>query len=291
MAGVTVGVDHDVADLAGRLSVAAEQLVPENEPRADAAPDLDHHEVRRSLVAGEQVRGERGCAAVVGDDGRELVALLEDPRERQVLPVEADGPADRAGPVDDARRPDADPEDRAGRRGADLVDELVDDVDGLLAVAAVEVAADPVGKLATEVGEGGREGALAEVEGDDGPGAGVQRDQGRLLATRARATPDIDRQAFYFEIADQLADAGAGQASQAGDVSARDRPEVVKGAQDKRRVVSAGLRVGRLRREFRACHLPLGPSATSSVEWTKRIVAALATLSILRTKLPVPSRA
>ena len=123
-----VGVDDDMADLAGRLPVATEQLVPEDETGADAAPDLDHDQVRRALVATEQVGREGRRAAVVGDDGREVVPLLEDPGERQVLPVEADRPADRAGLVDDARRPDADAEDRAGRRGSDFVDELVDDL-------------------------------------------------------------------------------------------------------------------------------------------------------------------
>src|SRR5699024_2071357 len=111
VAGIAVAIDHDVTDLAGCLVVATEQLVLEDQPGTDAAAYLDDREVRGSDVALEQVCREGGGTAVVGDDRREVVALLEDLRERQVLPVEAHGPADRAGLVDDARRPDADPED------------------------------------------------------------------------------------------------------------------------------------------------------------------------------------
>ena len=70
-----VGVDDDVADLAGAVAVAAEQLVAEDEAGADAAADLDDDEVLRPLVAAEQVGREGGRAAVVGDDRGEAVAL------------------------------------------------------------------------------------------------------------------------------------------------------------------------------------------------------------------------
>ncbi len=112
------------------------------------------------------------------------------------------------------------------------------------------------GDLAAEVRERRGEGALAEVERDDRPGAGVEGDEGRLLAAGARAPPDIDRQALLLEVADELADARAGEAGQSGDVSPGDRPEVVERAEDQRRVVRAGLRMGRLRRELRAGQRP-----------------------------------
>ena len=102
--------------------------------------------------------------------------------------------------------------------------------------------------------EGGGEGALAEVEGDDGPGVVLERDEGRLLAAGARAAADVLGEAVALEVRDQLADARPGQAGEAGDVRAADRTEVVEGAQDERRVVGSGLRVGGLGRELGACH-------------------------------------
>ena len=65
-----VGLDDDVADLAGAVAVAPEQLAVEDEAGADATPDLDRDEVRGPVVALEQERCEGGRAAVVGDDRR-----------------------------------------------------------------------------------------------------------------------------------------------------------------------------------------------------------------------------
>ena len=150
---------------------------------------------------------------------------------------------------------------RIGRvaAGSDLVDELVDEGDRVVAVAAVEVAAGAGGDLAAEVRERGGERSLAEVEDDDRPGVRVERDEGRLLAAGARAHADVDGQAVALEVADQLADARPGQAGQPGDVRAGDRAEVVEGAKDQRGVVRAGLRVGRLGRELGACHGRVAP--------------------------------
>ena len=75
-----VGLDDDVADLAGAVAVAAEQLVLEDQAGTDAAPDLDRDEVRGPGVATEQVGREGRGTAVVGDDGREVVALVEELR-------------------------------------------------------------------------------------------------------------------------------------------------------------------------------------------------------------------
>ena len=143
-----------------------------------------------------------------------------------------------------------------------------------LAVTALEVAGALRGQLAAQVREGGGEGALAEVERDDGPGVVLERDEGRLLAAGARAAADVLGQAVALEVRDELADAGAGQAGESGDVRAADRTQVVEGAQDEGRVVGAGLRVGGLGREFGACHgWGCGSLATSSRELTKRMVA------------------
>ena len=92
-------------------------------------------------------------------------------------------------------------------------------------------------------------------------GVVLERDEGGLLAAGARAATDVLGQAVPLQVRDELADAGSGQAGEAGDVRAADRTEVVERAQDERRVVGAGLRVGRLGREFGARHgWDAGPS-------------------------------
>ena len=110
-------------------------------------------------------------------------------------------PADRAGLVDHARRADADAEDGGGRGRSDLVDELMDDIEGHVAIAAFQVATRAGGELAAEVRKGGGERAFAEVEGDDRAGVGVECDEGRLLAAGARAAADVGGQAVALEVA------------------------------------------------------------------------------------------
>ena len=134
-----VGFDDDMADLAGTVAVAAEQLAVEDEAGADAAPDLDRDQVVGPLVATEQEGREGRGTAVVGDDRGELVVGGEERAERQVGPGQVDRPADRAAFVDDARGADPDAEDRLVRAGQDLVDEVVDQGDRRVAVLAVEV--------------------------------------------------------------------------------------------------------------------------------------------------------
>ncbi len=87
-----------------------------------------------------------------------------------------------------------------------------------------------------------------------------ERDEGRGLAAGRWAAADFLRQALRGQLGDQVADRGPGQAGEAGDLRAADRAEVVQRAQDEARVVRACLGVGRLGREFGACHGWLGPS-------------------------------
>ena len=82
------------------------------------------------------------------------------------------------------------------RPGEDLVDQVVDEGDRRVAVRAVEVPADPLADLAAQVEEGGGEGALAEVEGDDVAGVVDERDERRLLAAGAGAAADLAGEAL-----------------------------------------------------------------------------------------------
>jgi hypothetical protein len=204
------------------------------------------------------------------------VAILEELGEWQVLPVEVDRPTDRAVGIDDARRADTDAEDRGGGLTPDVVDELMDELDGLLTVAAIELAGAFRGELAAQVGEGRGESALAEVERDDAPRIVLERNECRLLTARAGAAADVLGEAIPRQVRDQLANAGAGEAGQPGDVGAADGTQVVQGAQDECRVVGAGLRMGGLKWDsVRATRSRTSPP-TSSRELTKRMVDALA---------------
>ena len=187
-----VVVDDDVADLAGAGAVALEQRAAEDQPGADAAPDADRDQVRDAVPAGVRVLGEGGRLRVVGDVDRDAVALGDDLAERQVAPVEVDRAADRAGPaVDEAGRPDPDAEQRRGAAVEELVEEVEDEGEGGVAVAAVDRQLDGPADLAAEVDERAREVLLAEVEPDDEARVVVDLEEDRGLAAARRAAPDL----------------------------------------------------------------------------------------------------
>ena len=98
---------------------------------------------------------------------RHAVAALDERPEAQVGPVEVHRPADgaRAG-VDDARRADADAEERRPVIGAQGVDELEDELDGGLAVAPFEGQMDGAQDVAAQVDDRAAELRVAEVEAD-----------------------------------------------------------------------------------------------------------------------------
>ena len=220
------------------------------------------------LLAFEEVGGDGGRARVVGDDGREAVALGEGLAEREVGPVEVDGPADRAVAVDDARRADADARGSAcaGRRRISSIRSWTR-ASAVSPSRALDVAGGPrAGSSPRRSSSAGREGALAEVEGDDVAGVVDELDEGRRLAAGRGRRAGIPGEALLFELRDELADAGASQAGEAGDGSrATDRPEVVEGAEHQARVMGARLRVGRLGWKLRAGHSCSDPCHSSSV--------------------------
>ncbi len=151
------------------------------------------------------------------------------------------------------------------RAGEDLVDQVVDEGERRVAIGALDVAGGPALDVASQVEQPGREGALAEVERDDVAGVVDELDKGRRLAAGRGRLAGIPGEALLFELRDELADAGASQAGEAGDGCARDRPEVVEGAEHQARVMGAGLRVGRLGWKLRAGHSCSDPCHSSSV--------------------------
>ena len=165
--GASGAAHRDVAELAGAVAIALEQLAIEDDPGADPATHLDHDQVVGPGAAEEGQLGEGGSMTVVGDDDRHAVAPLEQRPEAELGPVQVDRPADGAGArVDDAGRADADAEKRRRVIGAQRVDELEDELDGGIAVPGFEGQVDRAEDLATQVDDGTAELRLAEVEPD-----------------------------------------------------------------------------------------------------------------------------
>ena len=212
-------------------------------------------------AAREQLDRERRGAAVVRDLDRDAVARSQDLAEGQVLPVEVDRPADRAGRrVDDARRPDADPEE--GRAG--VARRARRSARGRPRATASPSRPDdrsldrPL-DLAAQVHERGAEHELAEVEADDVAGVVDELEEDRRLAAGRRPAPDLARHARRA-ISSLITSPTVVRVRplSARDLGAADRPEVVQRAQHERGVVRAGLLVGGLgRKRQRAFVVPL----------------------------------
>ena len=156
-----------MSNLARAKAVALEQLAVQDETGSDAATDPDDRHVVGSPIRSEDVLGKRRSLAVVGDIDGQLVALADEAAERQVLPVEADRPADGSGDrVDDPGRADAD----AHQRGVVCLDEFVHqpmyEFDRLVAVAAIERDPGRPAELAPEVDDLAAKFAFAEVDAD-----------------------------------------------------------------------------------------------------------------------------
>ena len=241
-----------MAELAGAVTIALEQLAVEDDPGPDPATDPDHDQVGGSRATVEGQLGQGGSVTVVGHDDRHAVALLEERPEREVGPVEVDRPADdpRAR-VDDPRRADADAQE--GRRivGAQGVDKPEHELDRGVAVAPLEGQVDRAQDLASQVHDGTAEARLAEVEPDEVAAVrGHAQEDRRLAAARLPATDLLD-QAVVHERADEVANGGARQAGDPCEVRARERAAIVQGAQDELLVEGSRLLVRRLLRQHR----------------------------------------
>ena len=156
-----------MAELAGAISVALEQLTVDDDPGADAAPDLDDDQVVRPWPPIERQLGQRGRVAVVGDHDGHTVAARHERPQRKVGPFEVDRPADgpRAG-VDHARGADADAEERGRVIGSQGVDEPEDELDGGLAVSSFEGQLHGAQDVAAQVDDGAAELRVGKVEAD-----------------------------------------------------------------------------------------------------------------------------
>ena len=180
-----VGIDDDVADLAGRVRRAGEQAPVEDEPGADALVDADADQVRRRALAEHQLGERRGVGVVDDLDGQgELGAELGG--QRHVRPPEVGGGDDDAGGVDDARAGDADAEQRPVGVGDQLAADPAHQCHGCPSRLALALVGAPDDDLAGEVDDGPDEPRrLGEVEAEDVAAVGVDADEGRRLADPA----------------------------------------------------------------------------------------------------------
>src|SRR4029079_1494077 len=128
----------------------------------------------------------------------------------------------------------------------ELIEEIEDEGKGGVAVAAVDGQIDGPADLAPEVDEGTGEVLLAKVQPDDQARVVVDLEQDRRLPTARRTAPDLTDDALVEEGGDDVRDRRPGQAGEAGDLGATDRPEVVQRADDEPLVVDAGLLMGGL---------------------------------------------
>ncbi len=125
-----VRIGDDVAHLAGKAVVAAEQRPVENDAGRDAGPDREEGDARRRLsrpVGRLLAQPERRRAGVVLDEGRDAQLRLQHRSQRQVGDAQVDGHADRAVlRVDVAGDGDADRGDVLPQLAPGVVDEAGD---------------------------------------------------------------------------------------------------------------------------------------------------------------------
>ena len=160
----------------------------EHQPGADTGADPDQHQPAVAGVA-EGVLAEDGGVGVVGHEDRDVERRPQPLGQRRAVPAEVGRVDDHAGGVHDTRRTDADAEHRPGGRVDQLADEVVDQVDGVLAAAALERPAAPLLDVAGQVEQGARDDAVGgEVDRHDLAGLLGQLDQHRGLAD-----PALDR--------------------------------------------------------------------------------------------------
>ena len=188
-----VGVDDDVADLAGGERRAGVEAPVEHEPGADALVDADADQVGRRLLAERQL-GEGGGVGVVDDArpggrtgprGRRRAGRSVQPRWAAV--------AIDAVVVDDAGAGDADAEQRPLGVGDQLAADPADEVGGGPAGLALAVVGAADDDLAGEVDEGPDE--VRPARRGRGRARGGRRRRRRRASPACRRRPSCSARA------------------------------------------------------------------------------------------------
>ena len=239
-----VGVDHDVADLAGRRAVAVQQGALEHQPGAHTGADPDQHQPAVAGVA-ERVLAEHGGVGVVRHEDRHVERRPQSVGQRGAVPAEVGRVHDHAGGVHDTGGADADAEHRPGGGVDQLADQLVDEGDGVLAAAAVERPAAPLLDVAGEVEQRpGHDRVAARRRGRPPRSGGPPRP----AAPAPGACPPgpgpgsgLGEQPVGDQVTDDVGDGHAGQPAGAGQVGPAGRAVAEQQLQQQRPVVAAGV--------------------------------------------------
>src|SRR4029453_16318314 len=154
--GRAVGVDHHVADLAGREAVAHHEVAVEDQPGADAVADLDQEEAALRGPTQPEL-AERGGVGVVGDVDGDGERLRQAGGQVGVVPAQVGCFEDNAGGVDHAGAADADAQEGAGGGAGEVDTERGGQLERGGGSPAVPRRRPAVEDLAAEVDEGGGE--------------------------------------------------------------------------------------------------------------------------------------
>ena len=240
---LAVGVDHDVADLAGRGAVPVEQRALEDQAGTDAGPDPEHHQAAVPGVA-ERVLAEDRGVGVVGDEDRDVRARAAG-CGRAGCPYQPRLGASTTVPSASTTPGLPTPTPRTGR-SVSAISAAASSRTRSTASAPLrpETASSLAGHdLAGEVDHGADHPVVGrEVEADDVRGVGGEADQHRRLADPAlRRAPELLDQALAHQLADQVGDGHPGQGGGAGQVGAAGRSVPEQLLEQQGPVVAAGV--------------------------------------------------
>ena len=238
-----VGCCHlDVSDVPGSALGAAVEPASEDQPRADAGPDLDEEEIVRWLCC-DPVLTHGHDVDVVVDQHRHVISLHEAVPDRVTIPTGHDrwGHRSSGGELDRPRHTDADPLDITwgSPGGVEQYDKNpIDGAEDVLGTRGdVQVEGRVGDRRCSEVGDGHTGVCGAKVHSEHHAGLLVEPEEGRRSASARRRLADLGDQTFGDEMVDPVGDGGAGETGGVGEL---------------RRVVASPVRISS--RSIRATH-------------------------------------
>ena len=236
-----VGIDDDVADLAGGRTRAAVEGAVEDEPDTDTLVDPDHQEVGRVGDA-ERELGQRRRVGVVGDVDAETRTGGQLVGDRDLAPAEAGGAQHGAVGIDDARGGDTDAEQRPVGVADEVVADRAEQRERVGTGAVVALVGAAQHDLAGEVDERTDElVGLGEADRHDVAGIGLDADHRRRLADRPARTAELVDQACLEQLLDHGRHGGRGESDELGEVGPRGGAAVMQGPQDQPPVGATGV--------------------------------------------------
>jgi hypothetical protein len=215
----------------------------DDEARADAGGDHHVDGVAGVARGAQRDLGERAQVGVVVEVDREVAeAAAHLGGHREALPAGQDrGRADGAAVVVDRARERHADADHVGVAEAGLGEQLVDELGGgverVLGVVVDVLGPHRLGEHgAREVGDGGVDAVVAEVDADHRARRAVEREQRRRAARghagRGVRVRVLDDQPVRLEVGDQAGDRGTGQAGDPCDLGTARRPALAQGFDD-----------------------------------------------------------